>query len=250
MHDRVRNHLDPFISKIETRDRLSEDERDAIRAMPQKLVRTNARTRIIEEGEKPVNCCMVAEGLVYRTKVAQSGQRQIMSFHVPGDMIDLHTVLFKVADHTIETARGAAVVLIPHDAVLRTAEQWPAVGRAFWFDTLVDASILRETLLNIGRRSARSRAAHLFCELAVRLKRVGLVHNGAEFSLPLTQIELADALSITPIHMNRVLAQFRREGLVSTDARMLTLHNWKAMVEIGEFDPTYLHLDGPSDLHI
>lgn len=249
MHS-LRNHLDAFIAKIETRARLTDAERNAIRTMPQRVVQTAARARIVEEGEKPTQCCMVLEGLVYRTKTAANGQRQIMSFHVPGDMVDLHTVLFKIADHTIETSRGASVVMIPHEVILKTAEDWPAVGRAFWFDTLIDASILRETLLNIGRRDARTRAAHLFCELAVRLKRVGLIENGAAFSLPLTQIELADALSITPIHMNRVLARFRKEGLVSTDSRTLTLHDWKAMTALGEFDPTYLHLEGPSDLHL
>lgn len=249
MHS-LRNHLDAFIAKIETRDRLTEAERAAIRALPQRLVQTAARVRIVEEGERPVNCCMVAEGLAYRSKTAQGGQRQIMSFHVPGDMVDLQTVLFRESDHTIETSRGAAVVLIPHEAILQTAADWPAVGRAFWYDTLVDASIARETLLNIGRRSARARAAHLFCELAVRLKRVGLVENGAAFTLPLTQVELADALSITPIHMNRVLGKFRQEGLVDADGRTLTIHDWKAMTAIGEFDPAYLHLDGPDHLHL
>src|SRR5262249_47883033 len=96
---------------------------------------------------------------------------------------------------------------------------------------------------------ARTRTAHLFCELAVRLKRVGLV-NGSSFELPLTQIDLADALGVTPIHMNRVLARFRKEGLISVNGRSVTIPDWKALVAIGEFDAPYLHLEGPSDLHL
>jgi CRP-like cAMP-binding protein len=249
MHKAVSNHLDPFIEKIEVRDRLTEDERAALRALPQKLVRTAARTRIVEEGEKTVNCAMVLEGMVYRTKTSPSGRRQIISFHVPGDMVDLHTVLFKFADHTIETVRHAAVVLVPHEAILRLAEDKPAVGRAFWYDTLLDASIQREALLNVGRRDARSRVAHLFCELAVRLKRAGLVTEGA-FELPLTQTDLADALGLTAIHMNRTLSKFRQEGLVAIDNRAISILDWQALKAIGEFDATYLHLEGPSDLHL
>ncbi|WP_298688387.1 Crp/Fnr family transcriptional regulator [uncultured Sphingomonas sp.] len=249
MHTTVSHYLDRFIDKIETRDALTPTERAALTGLPQKLVQTAARARIVEEGERPTHCCTVVEGIVYRSKVAASGRRQIISFHVPGDMVDLHTVLFKVADHTIETVRNTTVVLIPHDAILRTAEDHPALARAFWYDTLLDASIQREALLNNGRRDTRARTAHLFCELAVRLKRVGLV-NGASFELPLTQTDLADALGVTPIHTNRVMAKLRAEGLIAFGGRSITIFDWKALVAIGEFDTTYLHLEGPSDLHL
>jgi len=249
MHEAVRHYLDPFLDKIEIRDRLTDDEKAALRALPQKLVRTAARSRIVEEGEKPTHACMVLEGIVYRSKIASSGRRQIISFHVPGDMVDLHTVLFKIADHTIETVRNAAIVLVPHKAILETAEEVPALARAFWYDTLLDASIQREAMLNIGRRDARSRTAHLFCELAVRLKRVGLVTNGS-FELPLTQTDIADALGVTPIHTNRVLAKFRQQGLITATGKSVTIHDWHALTAIGDFDATYLHLEGPSDLHL
>jgi CRP-like cAMP-binding protein len=249
MHQIAQNHLAPFIEKIEVRDSFSAEEKAALRALPQKLIRTAARTSLVTEGERPTHACMVQEGIVYRSKVAASGRRQIISFHVPGDMVDLHTVLFKVADHTIETVRSAAIVLVPHEAILKAAADHPALGRAFWYDTLLDASIQREALLNVGRRDARSRTAHLFCELAVRLKRVGLV-NGGSFELPLTQTDLADALGVTPIHTNRVLAKFRAEGLIAYSGRSVTIPDWKALVAIGEFDATYLHLEGPSDLHL
>jgi len=249
MHNKVSHYLDRFIDKIETRDALTGDERTALTGLPQKLVQTAARARIVEEGEKPTHCCTVVEGIVYRSKLAASGRRQIISFHVPGDMVDLHTVLFKIADHTIETVRNSAVVLIPHIAILKTAEEYPALARAFWYDTLLDASIQREALLNNGRRDARARTAHLFCELAVRLKRVGLV-DGGSFELPLTQTDIADALGITPIHTNRVMAKFRNDGLIAFGGRSVTIFDWKALVAIGEFDATYLHLEGPSDLHL
>jgi len=249
MHVAIQHYLDAFIDKIETRDRLTADEKDALRALPQKFVRTAARTQIVSEGERPTHACMVVEGMVHRSKVAATGRRQITSFHVPGDMVDLHTILFKVADHTIESVRSAAIVLVPHDAILKVAEEYPALGRAFWFDTLLDASIQREAMLNIGRRDAMSRTAHLFCELAVRLRRVGLV-NGNSFDLPITQTDLADALGVTPIHTNRVLARFRKQGLISLSGRSITIHDWRGLTAIGEFDAAYLHLEGPSDLHL
>jgi CRP-like cAMP-binding protein len=240
--------LDAFIAKIEARAALSDEDREALRALPQKLVRTAARTRIVEEGERPTHCCMVLEGIAYRSKIALGERRQIISFHVPGDMVDLHTILFEVADHRIETVRHCAAVLVPQEAILRLVAERPAIGRALWYETLVDASIQREALLNIGRRDARGRTAHLLCELAIRLQHAGLVTDGA-FPLPLTQAELADALSLTPIHINRMIAGFRQEGLIAMDNRAISILDWAALKAIGEFDPAYLHLKGSPDLH-
>ena len=169
----LRDHLDAFIAKIEGRAELTEGERAALRALPRRVMNLSARTRIVEEGERPTHSCMVVAGMVFRSKLALTGRRQIISFHVPGDMVDLQTILFRTADHTIETARAATVIMIPHEAVLATAAEYPALARAFWFDTLVDASIQREMLLNIGRRDARARTAHLLCELIIRLRRAG-----------------------------------------------------------------------------
>jgi CRP-like cAMP-binding protein len=242
------DYLDAFIAKIEVRERLTEVERVALRGLPRKVVQTGNRTRIVEEGERPTQCCLVASGMVFRSKLSLTGGRQILSFHVPGDMVDLQTILFKTADHTIETTRNTMVVLIPHEAVLEVAAEHPALARAFWFDTLVDASIQRETMLNIGRRDARARTAHLLCELVIRLRRAG-----ADGTLPIdlcvTQSDLADSLGITSIHMNRVLARLRREGLITLDGRMLTVNDWQGLSAAGEFDPIYLHLAGPEHLH-
>ena len=231
-----RDHLDTFIAKIEGRAKLTADEKAALRALPRRVLEFAGRTCIVEEGERPTQSCMVVSGMVFRSKLALTGRRQIISFHVPGDMVDLQTILFRTADHSIETARSATVVMIPHDAILAAAADHPTLGRAFWFDTLVDASIQREMLLNIGRRDARARTAHLLCELVVRLRRAG-ADGAAPIDLSVTQADLADALGITSIHMNRVLARLRREGLITLDGRMLSVDDWQALSAAGRVRP-------------
>lgn len=248
MHNRLHAHVDAFIAKLETRERLEEGEREAIRALPQKLVRLEQHAQVVTEGQRPTHCCMVAEGMAFRSKLSQGGRRQILSFHVPGDMVDLQTLLFKIADHSIETTRNAAIVLIPHEAVMSLVNEFPTLGRAFWFDTLVDSAIQRETLLNVGRRDARARTAHLLCEIVARLRRIGRAGDG-QVVLPLTQVDLADALGITPIHVNRVLARLRGEGLIALETRTLTVRDWAGLAAAGEFDDAYLHFEGPAEPH-
>jgi CRP-like cAMP-binding protein len=96
-------------------------------------------------------------------------------------------------------------------------------------------------MLNIGRREAYARMAHLFCELITRLDAVGLAPDRTCL-LPMTQPELADALGITPVHVNRTLGELRDKGLITLRSRRLTVNDWDGLVAAAEFDPTYLHL--------
>ena len=97
----------------------------------------------------------------------------------------------------------------------------PHVARAFWWATLVDEAVLRAWVVNIGRRDAAEAIGHLMCELYLRMKVVGLTTDHS-YELPLTQEELADALGLTPVHVNRVLQRMRADGLISLKGGALT----------------------------
>jgi CRP-like cAMP-binding protein len=118
----------------------------------------------------------------------------------------------------------------------------PAVAHAMWIDTLVDASIFREWIANIGRRDARTRVAHLLCEFAVRLRVAGL-GGDAYYELPMTQEQLADATGLTSVHVNRTLKGLEREGLIErANPRAIWIGDWRRLAEAGDFDTNYLHL--------
>ena len=117
----------------------------------------------------------------------------------------------------------------------------PTVEAVFWRSTLIDAALVREGMLNVGRREAYARMAHLFCELMTRLEVVGLAPDRT-CPLPMTQPELADALGITPVHVNRTVRDLKAAGLITLRSRQLTVNDWEGLKAAAEFDPTYLHL--------
>jgi CRP-like cAMP-binding protein len=125
-----------------------------------------------------------------------------------------------------------------HDLCFR----FPRIAAALWRETLIEAAIFREWVLNVGRREAHTRLAHVLCELVVRLEVVGLVKDHA-CDLPITQGEFADAIGVTPVHVNRVLQTMRAEGLIELNGDRLNIPDWEKLKEAGEFDPTYLHLE-------
>jgi CRP-like cAMP-binding protein len=158
-----------------------------------------------------------------------------------GDVIDVQGPMLAVADHSLETFHSAEVALIPVEAIGQIAFERPAVGRAMWSETLVDAAISREWILNVGRHDAKTRAAHFLCELSVRVERAGLGER-CNYQLPMTQEQLADCLGLTSVHTNRVLMRLGEEGLITRTHRSVRVDDWSKLARAGEFDAAYLHL--------
>jgi len=169
------------------------------------------------------------------------GRRQIMAFGFPGDIPDLLSLHLDVLDNSLSTITPCKVGFIGHETLRDLCSRFPQIASAFWRDTLIDASIFREWMLNIGQREAYSRLAHLLCEFIVRSQAIGLGHDGTYYA-PMTQGELGDAMGISTVHANRVLQGLRGAGLISWRGTQLTVLDWDGLKSAGDFDPTYLHL--------
>ena len=233
--------LAPLLRKIESWMFLNEEDRDALLALPHALKTIEASHFIVREGDKPTHCCLIVSGLAYRHKVVATGARQILSIHMRGDIVDLQNSLLGTADHNVQALTQARVAFIPREAVMKLAFDRPAIGQALWYDTLVDGSIFREWIANVGRRDARTRIAHLLCEFALRLEAAGL-GNHIEWELPMTQEQIADCTGLTPVHVNRMFKNLGSDGLISRTKRSVTINDWKALAETGDFESSYLHL--------
>jgi CRP-like cAMP-binding protein len=209
--------------------------------LPWTITTLRRRDIIARKGERARNCCILLSGVAMRHKTTGNGDRQILSIQMPGDAIDLDNWLLGGADYNVEMLRGGEVARVPVEAVHQLTLSRPSLGQAMWCATIVDAAILREWTLNISRRDARSRTAHLLCELGLRLEAAGL-GGPAEYELPMTHAELSDALALTPIHISRMLKVLEEEGLIERTKRLLTIRDWERLVSVGDFDPAYLHL--------
>ena len=207
-----------------------------------RVVRVTEGFDLVREGDRPNESCLVIEGFVCCYKLARGGQRQILSFHLPGEMPDLHSLHFSRMDHSIVAMTAGRVAYVPHAELQALAHRFPEVASAFFKLILIDASIARETIANIGRRSAFDRTAHLFCEVYTRMLARGLAQD-LRFELPLSQVSLAETLGMSAVHVNRTLQQLRREGLISSRGRHITVLDWDRLRHVGDFDPAYLRLE-------
>jgi len=183
---------------------------------------------------------LLLRGFAYRQKLLSDGERQIISIHIPTEFIDLQNGILGTADHNVQSLNHSEVAAVPRSALMELADKSASARLAMWIDTLIDASIFREWVVNVGRRDARARIAHLLCELALRLERTGAGRDGS-FDLPLTQEQLADATGLTAVHTNRTLQSLRREGLIQLSNGILRVLDWEGLRKVGDFDELYLH---------
>lgn len=233
--------LEPMVRKLRQWRPLGEDDREALRALPHRVIKLRPQEYIVREGDSPQNSCLMLSGFAFRHKVAGSGGRQIFSIHMKGDLADLQNSLLRIADHNLQALTHVEIALIPVEAIQDIAFARPAIGRAMWYETLVDASIFREWTLNVGRRDARRRAAHMLCEFSLRLETAGLGER-CNYELPMTQEQLADALGLTSVHINRTLMALAGDGLITRAQRSIRIGDWQRLAREGDFDPAYLHL--------
>jgi len=232
----------PLIRKMESVFDLTDDERQALLDLPMQVQVIKADQDIVREGDRPSRSCLLLSGFACTYKVTAGGKRQIVSFNIPGDIPDLQSLHLKTLDNSVATMSPCRVGFITHEDLHSLCTRYPRITAAFWRETLIDAAIFREWVMNVGRREGVSRMAHVLCELMVRLRAVGLVEDHA-CDLPITQGEFADALGFTPVHVNRVLQQMRADGLIELSGDRLNIPDWEKLKQVGEFDPTYLHLE-------
>lgn len=222
--------------------KLEAADRNALLALPHSVKTLQQHHFIIRERDRAAYSCLLLSGFAIRHKIVGGGYRQIVAIHMKGEMVDLQNSLLGTADHSVQMLTHGQVAMIPREEIIKLAFERSAVGQAMWLDTLVDASIFREWIANVGRRDARTRIAHVLCEFALRLKVAGLGEQSG-YQLPMTQEQLGDATGLTSVHVNRTLKSLEADGLIGRlSPRSIVIGDWKKLSEVGDFDSNYLHL--------
>ncbi len=239
----VQTAYHPLVRKIESVALfdLTDTEREALRALPLQVADYDAHTDVVREHDRPTRCFTVLEGIAAAYKTTEEGRRQVTAYYVPGDVPDFQSLHLDVLDCNIGAVTTLRIGSVSHTVIREMFKAHPRLAEVFWRTTLIEGSLAREWMLNNGQRETYARMAHLFCELMLRMDAVGLVSDKS-LPLPLTQIELSDALGVTPVHVNRVLKELRDHNLISLNNGRLTIHDWDKLVQVADFDPIYLHL--------
>jgi len=220
---------------------LSETEKQAIQSAPLRLWQVASHQDVVSDRAQPTEVHLIVQGFACRYKLLPDGRRQIMAFLIAGDFCDLRSLLMHQMDFGVAALGRTTVAVISHERLLSIIEKHPRLGLALWRDTMIDAAIYRQWLINVGRRSAYARIAHSLCEVWWRMEAAGLARDGS-YELPMTQTEIGDAMGLSVVHVNRTLQQLRADGLIKFKSNIVQVLDWQLLQKAGEFDPSYLQI--------
>jgi CRP-like cAMP-binding protein len=234
-----------FVDRLSALSPLSNADVAALHGLTAQVTRVRANSDIVAPGSDFESAILVASGLVGRFLQLSDGRRQTTAIHLPGDIADLHRVATPKAGSALQALTNATIVRLSSRELRAVALASPAITRAFWIYSAVDAAILTRWAANL-RRDAKARMAHLLCEIGTRMEYSGQGERG-EFLLELTQAQIGDALGLTPVHVNRTLKALKALGAVEVEGRIIRIPDWPRLAAIADFDPDYLQLEPPTE---
>jgi CRP-like cAMP-binding protein len=229
-----------LITRLRTTSALDDTDVQAVRFLPVVVKHYQPGQAIVRDGDRPAECCLISKGFCVRSKTTSNGRRQILSIHIPGEIPDLQSLHLHVLDHDLIALTECTLGFISHVSLREITRRWPNLAEIFWRDTLIDAAMFRDWIVNVGQRPAPSRLAHIIVELRERLKVIGQV-QGARFEMPLTQEQIGEAMGITPVHANRIVKQLRDDNVLEFHRGSVRVIDEQKLLELADFDGLYLH---------
>jgi CRP-like cAMP-binding protein len=240
------NPLLSFLDKLNSRSNLSPAESQAILDLPAHAAQVETNRDFVRLGERVNHACFVVAGLVGRFGQNREGGRQITAVHIPTDMVNLQSVVAPEASSALQALSVATILRVPHEALRAVARRHPAIAEAFWRECAVDAAVLAEWIVNIGRRDAKSRLSHLLCEIACRAEGLG-EKDGSRIPFEATQTHVADMTGLTSVHVNRTLRWLKDEGIAEVHSRIIHILDWQRLKQVGDFNSDYLRMAKPAN---
>lgn len=236
-----KNPLMRMVDKLAEHAKVSDEARAEILQMPYVARQFEPGSYPVREGALVDKCGILMTGLAVCQKTSGAGDRQIVSIKIAGDILGLQNLYLNTPDHNIQALTQCDIIIVASKVLKTASEAYPAVSHAITLMMLKESSMLRELLLNIGRRDALARVAHFLCEFAIRIDGPDKINNRS-FELPMTQEQLGDALGLTAVHINRMLKILARDGLIARNGKTIRFIDWDRLQDIADFSTRHLHL--------
>ncbi|HWI87357.1 MAG TPA: Crp/Fnr family transcriptional regulator [Sphingomonas sp.] len=225
-----------FLNKLGRWAEFSHADRLLLAQLPGEALTLQRGEQPLPDADKSGRSILMLDGWAGLCKESASGQRVISELLMPGDL-HRHSRHRDSSLSLTMLAPGSVLLLSP--ANIAMLDEHPTIGPALEWATTVQQSIHREWLVNIGKNKVYARAAHLLCEIAARMNSGGLLDDEC-CAMPLTQADLADALSMTVAHLNIALQRLRSENVVRLDQKRLTITDRGRLESIAQYDDRYL----------
>jgi CRP/FNR family transcriptional regulator, anaerobic regulatory protein len=197
------------------RESLEAGERKIAALMKGRARQYSASRILIEANTEHEYVYRLLRGWACRIRTLRDGRDQCILIFLPGDLFAVKSMFVARHPDTVRLLAPAVVERIHYQELLQAyGEDTDVAHRCIW-QVIEEERRLHNWVVGLGQGSAEERLAMLLVDLHGRLALSGTIEaNALTFEMPLTQVQLADHLGITAIHVNRVLRGFRENDIV------------------------------------
>ena len=210
------------------------EELELVQSLKRRERRLDAGEALIHEGQTDAPLYTLLQGWAFRYKTLSDGRRQILSFLLPGDFIGVQQKMGDAAAHGVETLTDALFCVFQRDSLWELHRRSPMMGFNVTWLTAHEESMVDDTLLSVGRRTAEERIASMLILLFKRAAALQADAGVGGIPFPLTQQHIADGLGLSLVHTNKTLRKLERRGLHRIADGRLHLCDVKAMARLAD----------------
>lgn len=229
----------PLLERLRSYVPMTDAETEFLRALHEPRRKLPRHREIIVAGHRYDTLFILCEGFVSRYKVLPDGKRQVLSLGLPGDLMGFPSCLFQVAVNSVSSLTDVVIAPMSFATLFGMFTHFPRLAAALFWSSACEIAMDGEHLVDLGRRSAYERLAHLILELLIRLRVAGLAGE-LSYMLPLTQELMADVLGLSGPHINRMIRCLREEGLVTIEDQRVVIHDLPSLSSLAGFEEGYL----------
>ena len=220
---------------------------DASKIRLEHILRTNERrigrgyVLALEGGQNQTVLC-VLKGWLAVGKTLSDGEKQIIDFVLPGDILDPTAADGESSVLQIEALTDVSVTILSDATWQEMTREWPDLHRLTVAVAAASRARQAGRMLRLGKGSARMRLAYALLELCIRLRAIGRSAEGcSSFHVPLTQQHLGDFAGLTSVHVCRTLRRLAQQGVIAVEDHMdIRILDVAALAEIADVEPEAL----------
>jgi CRP-like cAMP-binding protein len=212
----------------------SGEELELVQSLKRRELELAAGDTLIHEGQTDAPLYTLLTGWAFRFKTLSDGRRQILSFLLAGDFVGVQQKMGDASAHGVQMLTDASLCVFQRDALWELHRRSPTMGFNITWLTAHEESLVDDTLLSVGRRSAEERIAMLLILLFKRAAALQADGGAGGVPFPLTQQHVADGLGLSLVHTNKTLRKLEKRGLHRIDNGRLFLRDVKALVRLAD----------------
>ena len=212
----------------------SAQEHTLVQSLKRRELRLASGETLIHEGQTDAPLYTLYSGWAFRYKTLSDGRRQILSFLLAGDFIGVQQKMGDASAHGVVTLTESVFCVFQRDSLWELHRQSPSMGFNITWLTAHEESLVDDTLLSVGRRSAEERIATLLILLFKRAAALQVDGGALGVEFPLTQQHIADGLGLSLVHTNKTLRKLEHRGLHRIENGRLYMRDVKALARLAD----------------